>query len=138
MPITAQQDGAMSGGYSGLPTNLKEAAYSAVHELDYPGLWGPPGTLTPAHPTLARLALAGYDAGGWMILKVLIQNVPMDNTLATVKVAPTAKATSVPGPTRDAQRKEIVRVIKHALGESLNDFRNGTPHTWHVTGTPSS
>lgn len=139
MPIIAQRDGRMTGAYvNGLPTNLRAEATRAIDELQYAQLWGPPGALTPANPTLAVLSLAGYDSSGEMILRITVLNVRGANVLATVKVSPTAQATLTPGPRRNAQEAEILRVVKSALYQSLGDFRNDDPHIWLVTGTPSS
>ena len=136
MAIQTQQAGPMPGAFPGGGAALHADAVTAINLLGYAGLWGGAGTLT--NTQRARLDLQGYTAAGQMNLQVQVNNAPAPSTMATVLVANTVVALLPPSPRSVPQQTEIVRVIKSALFNSLNDSEHANPHIWTVTGTPSS
>ena len=136
MAIQTQQGNVMPGAYPGGGGALHTDAVTAINSLSYAGLWGGAGTLT--NTQRARVDLQGYTGTGQMNLQVQVNGVGAPSTMATALVADTAQAVLPPSPRSVPQQTEIVRVIKSALFNSLDDFENGTPHIWTVTGTPSS
>jgi hypothetical protein len=136
MALQAQQGAVMPGPYPGGSPAIHNDAVSAVNQLSYGELWGGAGTLV--NTPNVRLDLQGYTATGQMNLQLQVNNVRAPSTLATVLVANTVTAVLPPSPRSVPQQTEIVRVIKSALFNSLQNFEQANPHIWTVTGTPSS
>ena len=136
MAIQTQQAAVMPGAYQGGSKALHNDAVSAINQLEYGELWGNAGTLVTVGQ--ARLDMQGYTGTGQMNLQVQVNGVGAPSTMATVLVADTVQAVPPPSTRSVPQQTEIVRVIKSALFNSLNDFENASPHIWTVTGTPSS
>lgn len=136
MPIQVAQGAVMAGPFPGGGAAVHNGAVAAVNALGYGGLWGGAGQLT--NGGAARLDLQGYTAAGEMNLQVQVNGVGPPSTLATVLVAATVQAVNPPSPRSIPQQVEIVRRIKAALFDSLRDFEAGNPHTYLVTGQPSS
>ncbi|HEY0169392.1 MAG TPA: hypothetical protein VGB75_20315 [Jatrophihabitans sp.] len=136
MPIQKQQAGVMPGAFPGGGAAIHADAVTAINLLSYAGMWGGAGTLT--NTQRARVDLQGYTAAGQMNLQVQVNGVGAPSTMATVLVATTVTAVLPPSPRSVPQQTEIVRVIKSALFDSLNDFEHANAHIWTVTGAPSS
>jgi hypothetical protein len=135
--INPNQAAVMPGPYpAGTGGGIHADAVTAINSLDYGMLWGGAGTLT--NTTRARLDMQGYTAAGQMNLQVQVNGVAAPSTIATVLVSPTVAAVLPPSPRSVPQQTEITRKVKAALFSSLNDFEQGAPHIWAVTGTPSS
>jgi hypothetical protein len=136
MPIQSNQGGVMPGPFPGGGAAIHADAVVVINALTYDHLWGGAGTLVNA--PRARLDLQGYTGNGSMNLQVQVNGVAAPSTMATALVAPTCIALPPPSPRRIPQQTEIHRVVKSALFDSLNDFEQGNPHIWNVTGQPSS
>jgi hypothetical protein len=126
----------MPNPFPGGGAAIHNGAVAAINALVYAGLWGGAGALT--NGVTARLDLQGYTATGHMNLQVQVNGVGAPSTMATALVAPTVTAVPPPSPRSIPQQTEIVRKVKSALFDSLNDFENGVPHIYNVTGVPSS
>ena len=133
MPIQTAQGGVMNNPLPGGGAAVHAGAVAVINQLTYGHLWGAAGGLIPGH---VHLDLQGYTGLGWMNLQVQVGG--GHSTVATALVAPTVQSVATPGPRRNAQQIEIVRKIKSALFDSLNDYEHANPHNWDVTGTPSS
>lgn len=136
MPIQNQPAAAMPAPFTGGGAAIHVDAVAAVNALTYANLWGGPGLLT--NSPRARLDLQGYTGAGEMNLQVQVNGIGAPSTMATVLVAPTVRALLPPNPRSSAQQTEVVRVVKSALFNSLNDFEHANARIWTVTGTPSS
>jgi hypothetical protein len=137
MALQKAQGAVMPGPFPGGGAGIHADAVTAINLLTYgAGLWGGAGQLT--NTAQVRLDLQGYTGVGQMNLQLQVNGVGAPSTLATVLVANTVQAVLPPSPRSVPQQTEIVRVIKGALFDSLQNFEAANPRIWTITGNPSS
>lgn len=144
MAIQNQQAGVMAGPYvprRGQPgaADVHADAVAAVNALAYGELWRQPANNPLTDTPNVRMDLQGYTAAGQMNLQLQVNGVRgVPSTVAAILVANTVMAVPPPSPRSVPQQTEIVRVIKAAFMNSLQNYEQGNPRVWTVTGTPSS
>jgi hypothetical protein len=140
MAIQKNQGAQLPNAFPNALTNARHTdAVNAINALDYADLWGAPGTKT-SRGTM-RVDLQGYTTTGEANLQLQVNGVNGNSSVAGILISPSAQS-AVPNRTNGAQvaaqQAEIRRVAVSAFMDSLNNFEQGNPRFWRVTGTPSS
>lgn len=126
MPNPAPQFGSGSAQHSD--------AVQAINQLTYGALWSTPAMNPISHTVWIRIDIQNAPGGGAQNLQAQLNGLRNHSTVATVIIAGNLAlaGNSIP------KQKEVLRKVKSAFFDSLNDFEQNNPHIWNVGGTFSN
>ncbi|MBN1205591.1 MAG: hypothetical protein JXB05_11795 [Myxococcaceae bacterium] len=114
-------------------------AVTAINALNYANLWAAAGTQT--NVGTMRVDFQGLTGTGQANLQLQVNGVGGHTTVACILINPTAQAVAPMAGNAArvaAQQAEVRRVAVAAFMNSLQNFEQGNPRIWLVTGNPSS
>jgi hypothetical protein len=133
--VVTTQAGVMRNAPKLFGSNSKQHtdAVKSINQLQYAALWSSPGKKISDTP-LVRIDVQNPPKNGLQNLQLQLNGINGNSTVAAALVANNlgTAGKSVP------KQTEVLRVVKSALFNSLNDFEKGNPRIWQVNGTFSN
>jgi hypothetical protein len=136
MPVNSNRGGIMpnSAPQFGSGAAQHSDAVQAINQLTYAALWSGPQMNPISQTTWVRIDVQNAPGGGAQNLQAQLNGLRGHSTVATVIIAGNLAlaGNSIP------RQKEVLRTVKSAFFDSLNDFEQGNPHIWNVGGNFSN